>query len=341
MAHMTKEKMEQLTVPLPPLAEQHRIVAKVDELMGLLDQIEARQTAREATRRQLTTASLARLSTSDTSPDDFRDHARFLLDHLPAHTNSPEQVRQLRRKIIELAVIGALSSEVSERTADRASTITLDSMTLKVPPEWKVGTLSDAISDGPQNGISPKKSDVKSGPKSLTLTATTSGKLDVSFHKHIELSTQDAEKYWLQPGDLLFQRGNTREYVGMAAIYDGPEKEFVFPDLMIRVRLKPGINLRFMHLWCISPAAREYFSRNASGAQETMPKINQRILLDLPIPLPTLKEQEIIVAKVDELMTLCDHLDAALDRAETSRTRLLDAELHAALDNREPSELAA
>jgi len=59
MIHMTKEKIELIKVPLPPLAEQHRIVAKVDELMGLCDRLEASLNATTATRRRLLDAILA------------------------------------------------------------------------------------------------------------------------------------------------------------------------------------------------------------------------------------------------------------------------------------------
>ena len=59
MIHMTKEKMELIQVPLPPLAEQHRIVAKVDELMALCDQLEASLTDTAATRHRLLDALLA------------------------------------------------------------------------------------------------------------------------------------------------------------------------------------------------------------------------------------------------------------------------------------------
>ena len=92
--------------PLPPLAEQHRIVAKVDELMALCDRLEAARAEREATRDRLTAASLARLNAPD--PDTFRDDARFALDALPALTARPDQIKQLRQTILNLAVRGKL-----------------------------------------------------------------------------------------------------------------------------------------------------------------------------------------------------------------------------------------
>ena len=92
--------------PLPPLAEQHRIVAKVDELMALCDRLEASRTAREVTRDRLAAASLARLNTPD--PETFPADARFALDALPALTTRPDQIKQLRHTILNLGVRGRL-----------------------------------------------------------------------------------------------------------------------------------------------------------------------------------------------------------------------------------------
>ena len=92
---------------LPPLAEQHRIVAKVDELMALCDRLEAAQAERESRRDKLAAASLHRLN-NGADADEFRDHARFHLRHLPRLTTRPEHIQQLRQTILNLAVRGKL-----------------------------------------------------------------------------------------------------------------------------------------------------------------------------------------------------------------------------------------
>lgn len=97
-----------LNMPLPPLAEQHRIVAKVDELMALCDRLEEARKTREETRDKLTVASLARLTAPDTTPEDFPAHARFALEALPALTKRPDQIKTLRQTILNLAVRGKL-----------------------------------------------------------------------------------------------------------------------------------------------------------------------------------------------------------------------------------------
>jgi type I restriction enzyme S subunit len=95
-----------LPFPLPPLAEQHRIVAKVDELMALCDRQEAARLAREAVRDRLGLASLGRLNAPN--PETFHADARFALDVLPALTARAGQIKQLRHTILNLAVRGKL-----------------------------------------------------------------------------------------------------------------------------------------------------------------------------------------------------------------------------------------
>lgn len=103
-------------LPVPPLAEQQRIVAKVDELMALCDRLEAAQVEREARRDRLVSASLARVS--QPAADDARA-AGFQLDHFARLTTRPEHVRHLRQTILNLAVRGRL---VPQDPKDRPST---------------------------------------------------------------------------------------------------------------------------------------------------------------------------------------------------------------------------
>ena len=89
-------------LPPPPVAEQHRIVAKVDELMGLCDRLVAAQAERERRRDRLAGASLHRLNRPDDDGESLRVHARFHLDHLPPFTVRPNQIPALRQNILNL-----------------------------------------------------------------------------------------------------------------------------------------------------------------------------------------------------------------------------------------------
>ncbi len=352
----TRSKLNQsraidIPIMLPSLAEQHRIVAKVDELMALCDRLEAARTERETTRDRLAAASLARLNAPDPDPAIFKSHAAFVLENLAPLTTRLDQIKALRQTILNLAVRGKLvEQESSEGGVDdlleefsvqqrrliakkklKHSVVTcnleVQENLTAIPNSWRWVPLGKLISFGPQNGISPKATNSTDAPRAITLTATTSGTFDASHFKHVEADVPADSEYWLREGDLLFQRGNTREYVGIAAYFSGASGAFLYPDLIMKVRLLDGLYLPYVHWALIAPDARTYFSTHATGAQKTMPKINQQTLLNAPVPLPPLAEQHRIVAKVDELTALCDRLEARLARGDETRGRLVEAVL--------------
>jgi type I restriction enzyme S subunit len=347
--------MDLIPVALPPLPEQHRIVAKVDELMALCDRLEATQREQETRREQLTASAHHHLNNGGDA-EELRTHSQFFIGHLPRFTTRPDQIKQLRQTILDLAVRGKLvhlieeeetasilirkiedeqkrliNRRVIKRRTYNDSNLSEEAV-IDIPKTWQFTALGKLLVFGPQNGISPTASSRPDAPRSITLTATTSGIFKSDYYKQIEANVPLNSEFWLRDGDLLFQRGNTREYVGIAACYDGKPGEFLYPDLIIKVRLSESVNLRYVHICCVAPYARDYFGRHASGAQATMPKINHDILINLPIPIPPLAEQRRIVAKVDELMGLCNQLEASLSTAQTESNRLLESVLHHALE---------
>ncbi|MCS6328152.1 MAG: restriction endonuclease subunit S [Nitrospira sp.] len=353
---LSMQRLRLFPMLIPPLAEQQRIVAKVDELMALCDRLEAAQAERENRRDRLAAASLNRLNQPSDDPSLFQDQAHFYFHHLPRLTTSREHIQQLRRTILNLAVCGKLmpqdscdepASELLKRIQSEQEELVKarvlkhdggdlmmleEDLPYKLPSKWQWTSLRSIIVFGPQNGISPKPSTRPNAPTAITLTATTSGIFNPHHFKQVEANISPDSEFWLRSGDLLFQRGNTREYVGIAAYYTGEPRLFLYPDLMMKVRLSEKVSLRYVHLCAIAPAARDYFFTYATGAQATMPKINQGTLLRLPIPLSPIEEQHRIVAKVDELMALCDKLELQLATTRTDSHRLLEAVLHYAIE---------
>ena len=116
--------------PLPPLAEQRRIVAKADELMALCDRLETARKERETTRNRLATASLARLNAPDPDPAIFQRHTTFALDNLVPLTTHPNQIKVLRQTILSLAVRGKL---VPQDSADEPASELLKRRKIAVP----------------------------------------------------------------------------------------------------------------------------------------------------------------------------------------------------------------
>ena len=201
----------------------------------------------------------------------------------------------------------------------------------EIPEGWVWCKLGEIISFGPSNGFSPKESKLGIGIKCLTLTATTSGIFKEQFYKLVDEQISQNSYLWLESGDILIQRGNSIDYVGIAALYEGESHNFIFPDLMIKIRFPELINTKFIHQVLISPPTRKYYADKAFGAQKSMPKINQPVVLNTLIPLPPLSEQHRIVEKLEELMQNCDELEGSIKQSVSQNEKLLQQVLREAL----------
>ncbi len=131
MVHMTKEKMEKLVVPVPPLAEQDRIVAKVDQLMALCDQLEAQQADADSAHTQLVQALLDSL-TQARDAGDFAQSWQRLAEHFHTLFTTESSIDDLKQTLLQLAVMGKLvpqdpsdepASELLKRIAEEKATL--------------------------------------------------------------------------------------------------------------------------------------------------------------------------------------------------------------------------
>ena len=334
--------------PLPPLAEQHRIVARVDELMALLDRLEAARGAREATRDRFTTASLTRLTAPD--PDTRAADTQSTLDALPALTTRVDQIARLRQDLLTLALSGRLvpqdpdgelaSATMKRITNDISAYLKAHSLRdsrrpshasgerpLQLPSTWRWVRLADlcrVVTDG-DHQPPPRSED---GVAFLTIGNVSSGVLDFAGCRRVERSYYSSLPAYRVPekGDLLYTVVGAT--LGRPVAVDVNEPFCVQRHIAI---LKPSIEMdaAYLRLVLKSPVAyQQALAARTGTAQPTVPLSRLR---DFLIPFPPLAEQHRIVAKVDELMALCDRLEAALSTADTTRARLLEALLHEAL----------
>ena len=212
----------------------------------------------------------------------------------------------------------------------------------ELPVGWAWCRLSELILENPRNGYSPKAVEFPTGTKTLKLGATTTGKFIDTEIKYINEKIERDSFLWLEHGDILIQRGNSIDFVGVSAIYEGCEHQFIYPDLMMKLKPASLVLGKFLHHVLLSPYCREYFRVNASGAQKSMPKINQGIVSGALIPFCSLKEQKAIVAKVAKLFTLCDQLETQITNNLTHAEQLMQVVLKEAFSqNNEPQRATA
>ena len=348
-------RIAEIPVPLVEPATQKRL----DDLMALLDRLEAARTAREATRDRLTAASLARLTESDADPADFPANARFTLATLPALTTRPDQIKPLRQTILNLAVRGKLveqdpsdepASELVKRfkaakiahkqaTGDARNKLAPDadvaSYPLDLPKGWAVQSFENLFLFIDYRGNTPPKTD--SGVPLITAKNVRMGALNREPREYISEKTF---KSWMtrgfpKIGDLFF----TTEAPLANVCLNDIQEPFALAQRVICFQPYADVSTPYLMLALCGDVMQSLIDGQATGM--TAKGIKAAKLKPLPIPLPPLAEQHRIVAKVDALMALCDRLEAALTTADTTRARLLEALLANALNPATMQEMEA
>jgi len=347
-SRISRGNLSALPFPLPPIAEQQRIVAKVDELMALCDRLEAAQAERESRRDRLVASSLNRLN-NGADPDAFRDHARFYFNHLPRLTTKPEHIQQLRQTILNLAVRGKLvpqdsndepASELLERVAAQKAKVgnaktgrdwvgdiakPVDEAFV-MPKGWAWTRIANTVERVTVGYVGPMKDQyVEDGIpflRSQNVRANRfreDGLISISpkFHQTISKSA-------LAPGDVVVVRSGN---VGTACVIPPSLLKANCSDLVV-VKHPIAVHPAYLCFY-LNSLASTHIEAGTVGVALT--HFNTKSVATMPFPLPPLAEQHRIVTKVDELMALCDKLDAQLTTTHTDSRRLLEAVLHEAL----------
>lgn len=265
--NISQTVLKAFEIPLPPLNEQRRIVAKIEALKARSQQVKE---ALEAI---------------------------------------PPLLDQFRQSVLAAAFRGDLTADWREKNLD---------------VDWETTTLEQVIKSKPRNGYSPKPVDYPTQVKSITLSATTSGKFKPEYFKYIDEVISIDSHLWLTPGDILIQRSNTLDYVGTCAIYDGAFGEVIYPDLIMKFQVREEKAIpKFIYYALSTTKSRQYFRNNATGTAGNMPKINQKVVMNTPIYLPTIEEQKEIVCRIESFLKAADTI-AQQYREVKAHLELLD-----------------
>ena len=356
------QTLGKMFVPLPPIAEQHRIVAKVDELMALCDQLEQARAGREAVRDRLTTATLARLTAPEadaqalpaevgtgsasgnaTNTSAFQSHARFALQSLPTLTTRPDQIKTLRQTILNLAVRGKLVKQDpnDEPAAELLRRITIQkpkggkqsnrskgsSFPFTLPMGWSWTTLSE-ISTRLHYGYSASADVTLKDVRLLRITDIQDSRVDWEAVPGCAIDEKSLPKYLLEVGDMLIAR--TGGTIGKTFLVKEAPLKAVFASYLIRVTPSRELLDQYIKTFCESGVYWDQLRDGSRGGGQ--PNVNGQTLGKMFVPLPPIAEQHRIVAKVDALMALCDQLEASLTTTAKTRSKLLGALLHEALE---------
>tara|TARA_B100000745_G_scaffold281148_1_gene213648 strand:- start:251 stop:1990 length:1740 start_codon:yes stop_codon:yes gene_type:complete len=308
IANISLGGMRPIPTPIPPKEEQSRIVAKVDELMALCDQLEAQQQKRRTLQNHLRQATLQAVAASQ-SPHELQESWQRLEANFGQLFSVAEDVDELDLCIKQLALKGLLTSlDTAEAISDELmqkseSTTAVESpeMDWEIPEHWiwaRSAWLGEARL-GKMLDASKNKGEPTPYLRNVNVRWN---KFDL--HDVLQMRVEDHElpRITIQRGDLVICEGGEP---GRSAIWDRDEK-FVIQKALHRFRCGPDVLPDYL-LFCLQ---HDYFSgrlsRYYTGA--TIKHLTGKALAEYSVPLPPVGEQRRILLAAKALSSVSSKL---------------------------------
>jgi len=336
-----------LGVPIPPIAEQKRIVAKVEQLMTMLDDLEQHQERKRTVAIHVSKASLDSLVNAD-DPDQLARAWERVSENFRVIAGSRDALDDVTDSVLSLAMSGSLSrppersdtlgivgravagvAEANRKTR-RRGTVEPDvpkSERLRTTPAWwtwtRLGAVTE-ISGGVTKGRKLAGRTTTVLPY-LRVANVQRWQLELDLMKEIEIPSDEIEKYRLIRGDVLLTEGGDWDKLGRAVVWRDELELCLHQNHVFKVRMVTDEILpEWVEAWCNCRAGRTYF-QGAAKQTTNLASINMTQLRNLPIPLPSRVEQAEILAHNRRLRAECHRVQQLLAAHSDAAARVATA----------------
>ena len=301
--NISQTVLNSLDVIVPPIDEQKRIVAKIEELFSKLDN------------------GVAKLNKIK---EQLKIYRQAVLK--AAFEGKLTKDKRINKDL------HSLYQYIMERNATRFHSEDIELYDL--PNGWiwvNIGNLTDRVEYG-----SSKKSQNTGLVPVLRMGNIQNGVFDWSDLVYSS-DSDEINKYLLKENDVLFNRTNSPELVGKSAIYIG-RKKAIFAGYLIRINQYKEINAKYLNYYLNSFMAKKYGNMvKTDGVNQS--NINGRKLCSYPFPLCTVEEQELVVSEIESRLSVCDKIEQTvnetLQKAESLRQSILKQAFEGELYNEE------
>jgi type I restriction enzyme, S subunit len=347
MTNLNQRILLEALIAIPPLAEQSRIVARVEQLMGLCDALEAKGRLEAAQHAQLVSTLLGTLTESDT-PEALAENWQRIATHFDLLLDRPEAVDALEQTILQLAVRGLL---VPQDPIDEPASVLLKKIRAEksrlvaagkikrdtpLPPialeerpfglaegwEWvRVGEIVEML-----NGYAFKSEWFKSsGIRLLRNLNVGHGTVDWTHPVFVDrAAVTEFEQFVLREGDIVLSLDRPIISTGLKfAVLTAADLPCFLLQRVARLAPEPeGMTAEYLLLWLQSDL---FMGTIDPGRSNGVPHISTKQVGGLIAGLPPLTEQSRIVTRVNELRRLCSDLRQRLSASQTTQAHLADA----------------
>ena len=290
-------------LPLPPLAEQKRIVTKIEELLPLIDRYEKAWSRLEEFNKQF--------------PDDMQKSILQmaiqgkLVEQRSEEGTGEELYQQIQAEKQKLIKEGKIKKEKP------LPEITEDEKPFDIPESWKWTTLGNIIwfIDAGKSPNCEKTRVVGSEWGVITTTSIQTGFFDDEQNKRLPSSFPINTAMQVKQGDILITRAGPTSRTGVACQVKRVRYHLILSDKTLRINMtKTLVDKDFIVMVINSPAIRKAVINLMSGMDRQQVNISQEKYKTLPIPIPPLIEQKRIVAKLNDVLPLCTRIHTYVTR---------------------------
>ena len=293
MPGLSSVALHSLIIPVPPLAEQKRIVAKIEELMPYIDRYEKAWSRLEEFNKRFPTdmqKSILQLAIQGK-----------LVPQRPEEGTGEALYQSIQVEKQSLIRSGQLKKEKP------LPEITSDEIPFEIPESWKwvrFSELMKSMSTGPFGSMLHKADYVDNGIPLVNPANIVKGRIVPSTKMMVSEQTKNRlAAYVLEPNMIVMGR---RGEMGRCAVVTDNEAGWLCGTGSFFMAPYNIIYIRFISWLFTTPYAKAFFGGESIGT--TMNNLNHKILSKMPVPLPPAAEQKRIVTKLEELLPLCERL---------------------------------
>ncbi|EKO3538884.1 restriction endonuclease subunit S [Vibrio fluvialis] len=347
--NLNADKVAETLIAIPPTEEQHRIVAKVDELMALCDQLEQQSEASLDAHQVLVETLLATLTNSQDANELMANWAR-ISEHFDTLFTTEQSIDQLKQTILQLAVMGKLvpqdpndepATKLLERIAEEKAQlvkekkikkqkalppIANDEKPFELPKGWEWARIFDASLFSEYGSSEKTVTELPDGVPVLKMGDIQAGKVILGEHQVVSAQIEDLPNLYLKFGDVLYNRTNSAELVGKTGMFKGEDDVYTFASYLIRIRCSfNNVMPEYLSLSMNTPLFRKTQIEPHIKQQCGQANVNGTLMKHMLVSVPPVREQARLMAKTKELLSFCEQLKQRLRDSQQTQLQLTDA----------------